>query len=238
MSKLLINNQKSNAIDIIRDMAWDVYGFKSDRMGFVCLRGMTINASNQLEVNDNKIDHWNDTIMVFGKGGYAKHYLGTVDPGMYWVKNPMVKEGTAYALPGITKLRIGLHRGQRAFVQSGDFVAYRDGDKDAVWQEKKIHLVTASNLHAAYRIQAVNKIDIVGSNSAVCTVPKILWADPIWINEFIGLADQSKQSSFYRIFIDVSEVALYIGEKYNGLQSKDFTKILYENRQKLERVSA
>ena len=226
-----LNQHTSSAKQIIADFAMDLYNLRTDEMVFVCGRGFQI-RNDQCIANENKLDLWNDSINLFDKN-YFKSYDGTVDASEYFVKNPMVKAGTAFALTGLTKLVLGDHRGKRAFVQACDMLVLRDTNKNGVWEEKTIHKVTAANLHAASSFQIKDKVRIVGRNSAVCTVPELLWTDFAWNNDFIKRADLSGQKHFYRLYVDVRELALYMGEKYNNRTNKDYTNVLYEYRQKL-----
>lgn len=58
----------------------------------------------------------------------------TTDPGLYWMKNPGRRAGTAILKPGQYRgsHRIGQHRGRyTALVQARDVVVYRDRNRDS-----------------------------------------------------------------------------------------------------------
>jgi hypothetical protein len=225
-----MNGQAINARQIVTDFAKDMYNLRFDEVVFLCIRGLTV-QDNILHFNDNKIGEWNDTIWLFDKN-YDRPYLGTVDPSDYWVKNPMGKNGAVMALPGLTTLRMGNHRGRRAFVQTGDVLVYRDTTKNGTWEHRDMSGGSSRgiNLHAAHDILTI------GRDSAGCSVPKLLWSSVEWNKDFVERGEKSGQIQFYRLFIEGSELALYIGEKYNSNSNKDFAHVLYENRQRLGRV--
>ena len=59
----------------------------------------------------------------------------TTDPGLYYLKTPLSKDGTAILKPGQYPgvWKIGLHQGKyEALVQKKEFVVYRDKDKDNI----------------------------------------------------------------------------------------------------------
>ena len=225
-----IPNVKLTASQILRDFSMDLYGLRTDEMVFIAGRGFTI-SNEQITWNDNQLDLWNDSVSILDKN-YFRSDIGTVDASEWGVKNPMVKEGTAFVLTGLTKLTLGLHRGLEAFIQVGDVRVRRDTNRNGIWEESQIHLASGINLHAAYTIRSKNKIEIVGSNSLGCTVPKLLWQDPIWIQHYVQRAKNTKQKFFYRLYVDGRELALYIGAKYAPVENKNFANILYEERQR------
>jgi hypothetical protein len=218
-------NWELDAKHIIKSFLEDLYGWEGIGMYFVCLRGILI-RDGKFEFNDNKNNDWNDTVWVF-HNHYSCPYDGTVDSGNYFILNPMRKEGAAYILPGVTTLRVGLHRGREALIQAGDVRVYRDTTRSGRWEEKYLDPLTATgiNLHAAHDLSNV------GKDSAGCTVPKLLWNSREWTEDIVGRAKRSGQRTFPRVFIEPKELALYIGEKYNKSPEKNFAHILYENNQ-------
>lgn len=209
-----------NALKTIKNFASTLYDLHFNEMLFICIRGVLV-RDNKFEFNDNKLDEWNDTIWLF-EGDYNKSYDGTVDSSLYWVKNPLVKEGSAYVLPGITSLRVGKHRGRDAFVQYGKVSVLRDHSRQGTWASDHIHSASGINLHAAHELKNV------GKDSAGCTVPKLLWGSPEWNNDFILRAKSSNQGTFYRLIVEPSDLALFMGtEKID----KGFIDILFKHRQ-------
>lgn len=84
-------------------------------------------------------NRFDDTIHVFYKdssGRFAHHdYKATTDPGTYWLKNPMMAQGTAILAQGQYKdgYQIGMHRGKYfALVQRLPVTVIRDYDRNAV----------------------------------------------------------------------------------------------------------
>lgn len=59
---------------------------------------------------------------------------GTTDPGLYYLRNPMRKAGTAIVVPGQYRglWKLGRHKGDPAFVQVGPVTVWRDADRDWV----------------------------------------------------------------------------------------------------------
>jgi hypothetical protein len=216
-----------NAEKIVKDFCHDVYRLHFDEMLFVCLRGITV-KDNVLHFNDNKIDDWNDTIWLFDKK-YNRAYDGTVDAGKFWVENPMGKNGAVHILPGITRLRLGSHRGQQAFVQIGDVLVYRDTSHNGTWEHRYMSGGSSRgiNLHPAHDLRNV------GRDSAGCSVPKLTWQSKEWTLDFIARANLKVQKEFLRVYINSEEISLYIGEKYGSNPPTDWGHVLYENRQKI-----
>jgi len=218
-------NNPNNAEMILKDFAKDLYDIHFNEMGFICVRGVLI-RDNKFEANENKIDDWNDSVCIFDKNNYFKPYDGTVDSGQYFIDHPLHKDGAGYVLPGITTLALGLHRKKKAFVQVGEVACYRDTLGNGKWEEKKLGLATGDNLHAAHDLAKV------GTDSALCTVPRLLWKDKEWTQNFIERAEKSNQKRFIRLYVEARELWLYMGEKYNNRSVKNFAQVLYENRQK------
>jgi len=235
-------NVTLGAEQILRDFAMDCYNLKTDEIVFFAIRGVTID-NNKFNWNDNQLDFWNDTVAILDKN-YFLALHGTVDASEYWVKNPMVPAGAAQVLTGLTSLELGSHRGRLAFVQRGEVLVLRDSNKDGNWQETQIYKGTGINVHPAYTLstkniyeiigetQVTRKVGTIGKNGAACTVAEILWASQIWKQDFIERAVNSKQKTFYRLYLDGRELSLYIAEKYNNRTEKNFSKILYDARQK------
>lgn len=115
-------------------------------------------------------------------------YDGTTDPGLYYLKNPMRKEGTAILIPGqyINCFKVGTHKGYRAYEQIGNMTYIRDNNKD-----KYLDMVSKgsngmfkgnikSNLHRASQYK---KSKLVDKWSAACQVV----ADPKEYSVLLGL---------------------------------------------------
>lgn len=61
-----------------------------------------------------------------------KQWKATTDPGLYWLNNPMRKEGTAIMIPDqyLGAYKLGLHKGYRALEQKKPMRYVRDNNKD------------------------------------------------------------------------------------------------------------
>ena len=59
-------------------------------------------------------------------------FPATTDPGVYWLENPMMVEGTAVLKPGQYRgaYELGFHRELPALVQRSNVTVYRDDDRD------------------------------------------------------------------------------------------------------------
>lgn len=89
--------------------------------------------------SSNVPNRFDDKIHVFYKTdgiGWDYHVFNvTTDPGTFWLKNPLMPQGTAILAQGQYKdcYQIGLHRGSyTALVQRSPVTVIRDYDRDAV----------------------------------------------------------------------------------------------------------
>lgn len=162
-----------------------------------------------LNYNDNAIDEWNDTISVFDNNKFTLHVPGTVDPGLYYSKNPMNPRGTARIEPGLHLLRPGKHRGKDAFVQYAKISVRRDSNRDMIWSQEDPVDTGWFGIH----LHASGNIRNVGRDSAGCVVPRLLWNDPVWRNEFVGRGKRSGQSRILLAIVDPQDLARWIGEQ-------------------------
>lgn len=86
------------------------------------------------ELAANRFD---DLLVVFYRrvGGWTYNVFPcTTDPGVFWLKRPMVVTGTAIMLPGQYRgaYEIGMHQGKyEALVQRGPVTVVRDSNRDA-----------------------------------------------------------------------------------------------------------
>jgi len=85
-------------------------------------------------------------------GEWRAHYWrATVDPGLYWLENPMNVKGTLVLCPGQYRgaYEIGAHRGKPGLIQSGPVTVWRDYNRDAKIdrQGETDHGLFACNLH-------------------------------------------------------------------------------------------
>lgn len=86
-------------------------------------------------VNSNLFDDLLFCAYIANGKPTLKIWTATTDPGVYWLKHPLNKKGTAILVPGQYKsYQIGKHNGSyEALVQTGGSVkVYRDGDLDTI----------------------------------------------------------------------------------------------------------
>jgi hypothetical protein len=141
-------------------------------------------------------DRFDDTLyVIYRKSASSSLMINafkvTLDPGLYWLRNPSHVEGTAILAPGQYRSawKLGLHKGQyKALVQDGEAVFFRDRDKD-----DQIDLtgrlfpgVIGANIH---RAAAKGETQKVGKYSAGCTV----FADRFEYDFFMDLCERSSK---------------------------------------------
>jgi hypothetical protein len=99
----------------------------------VGIRGALPHETDQISLQRNVIDHWNDTVGIWG-GEWAL-YRATVEPGLFYTQNPMNPKGAAHLL-GLEnggrpwRFRWGRHKGYEALVQGEAFSVGRDRNRD------------------------------------------------------------------------------------------------------------
>ena len=147
--------------------------------------------------NRNMISNtFNDQIVVFYRddaGAWVVHvFTATTLPGVYWLRNPMNKSGTAILIPGQYKdsHQIGLHRGKySALIQKSAVKVLRDNDRNGFANVKALTTETGYfgiNIHRADAAFTSLKI---GKYSAGCQV----FANPKEFDLFMQLANNHKK---------------------------------------------
>lgn len=84
-----------------------------------------------------QVNTFNDAILCFWRelGEWKQAiWAATTDPGLYWLKNPMVDAGTAVLMPNQYRgsHTIGTHKNYTALVQCGNLTVWRDGNRNDV----------------------------------------------------------------------------------------------------------
>ena len=136
-------------------------------------------------------DEFNDWLTVAYRThtGWACHALkATLDPGTYYLQNPLNENGTAIICPGQypKAYELGKHRGEYpALVQVGPVDFWRDNNKDLNrdYTNKQTGVI-GLNIHKASAVKT--SLDIARW-SAGCTVV----ADPIDWTLFMSLVEKS-----------------------------------------------
>lgn len=170
------------------------------------LRGMTL-EDGFITGNQNKNNEWNDAIVIIGKNKFLPH-IGTVDPGNYWLQNPMNKDGTARIEPGDFIVTEGLHRGKRALIQYSDVTVRRDENKDKVFDNND-RLYTGK---FAINVHFSSDLSVVGTDSAGCIVFRYLWSSKE-AEDILDLLYGSRQKFFQVIITNEQNLGLFIGNK-------------------------
>lgn len=142
-----------------------------------------------VRANTNKeiTNKFNDCLVVIyntGKGYRKDIYAFTTDPGLYYMKYPLSKNGCAILVPNQYRgcYAIGKHRGYTALVQVKPVQVYRDNNKNDIYD-----LIPSSiegglfgiNIHRSVSNGKTNSID---KYSAGCQVV----ADSVDYSNFIA----------------------------------------------------
>jgi len=119
---------------------------------------------------------WNDEFFMFWKykGKWSIiSWMGTTDPGAYYLKNPLSVIGTAILSEGQHRglFKEGLHKGlYPALVQAKPVKVYRDADKDEIPEiDKQISEIDMFGINSHRAHQDV-EIRTIGKYSAGCQV--------------------------------------------------------------------
>lgn len=94
--------------------------------------------------NNNTIANtFDDRLYLFYKKTTSGGYLGceyaiTTDPGTYYLKNPLMVEGTAILKQGRWAYKLGTHKGYEALNQREPVVVMRDVDRNNVLNQKGV----------------------------------------------------------------------------------------------------
>jgi len=145
-----------------------------------------------IRTSDMESNAFNDFIAVaYKERGHwqLRAYEATTDPGVYWRKHPMNRNGTAVLIPGQHRrcYQIGRHQDKyEALTQAEELPVYRDNNKDSVIDtEGSIDIgFHGINIHRAssnWQSKQVNKW------SAGCQV----FANPNNFDYFIELCKKS-----------------------------------------------
>jgi len=120
---------------------------------------------------------WNDLFYIIwkykGKWNLIQ-WMGTTDPGAYYLKNPLNAKGTAILPEGQHRglFKRGLHKGQYpALVQAREVMVYRDADQDET-PEVNDRQVKDLGYHGlnSHRAHTEAEVRVIGKYSAGCQV--------------------------------------------------------------------
>jgi hypothetical protein len=191
-------------IEKIKSFGKRTYGLSFDKPTLIGIRGALPDENGKLILNGNEINLWNDSLVVITKDN-SYFFQGTVDPGRYYMDNPMNSLGTARIEPGLYEMANGFHglttHGKKypAFVPYKDLLVRRDGNKDKVFDrnDKTYKGKFGVNIHAMFSDGEVER------NSAGCTVVKAKWGSPTW-KQFYNLLSPS--APFKYMVVDGKEL--------------------------------
>lgn len=120
----------------------------------------------------------------------------TTDPGLYWMRNPMSRLGTAAVVPGQYRgcWQIGDHKGHPALVQIKEIKTFRDSDKNSTYSYDPKTItegIYGIDLHRAGAHSTV-----VDKWSAGCQV----WANDADYEQFFSLCEKQVAVNGYKTF--------------------------------------
>jgi hypothetical protein len=147
-----------------------------------------------IRTNDMNPNKFNDWIYCFYKDEAGEQQFhcwpATTDPGLYYLRYPLYKKGTAILAPGqyLECWRLGLHNGKyKALVQTGNVKVYRDANRDDKYDYDESTAewgLFGINIHRASKWGVVNYIN---KFSAGCQVIK----DPEDFGELVEVCEKS-----------------------------------------------
>ncbi len=119
---------------------------------------------------------WNDQFILMWK--YNGHWsyvtwMGTTDPGAYYLKHPLNVNGTAILPEGQHRgmFKSGKHQGRyTALVQAREIEVYRDGDKDKTPELNSLTLYKGWHGINSHRAHTKFEVTEIGKYSAGCQV--------------------------------------------------------------------
>lgn len=191
------------------------YNFKSlfDKKGYAFFTNgeYNLNIIGVRSEQNNKVTNKFDDVVVIdystSKGHIRNIYPFTTEPGLYYMQNPLVKNGTAILVPGQYRgaYQIGIHRNYIALVQAKSVKVYRDGNKDKIYDllpSKTENGLFAINIH---RASAKGESKDVNKFSAGCQV----FANCNDFDHFMELCQTSRKiygNSFTYTLIDEKDL--------------------------------
>jgi hypothetical protein len=122
-----------------------------------------------------EVNKFNDVITcVWREGGewQQKVWPATTDPGLYFLQNPLVVEGTAILCPGQYRSShaLGTHRDYPALIQVGSMTVWRDGNRNSLVDFDKSKTYSGYfgiNIHRALPVGVTAEVN---QASAGCSV--------------------------------------------------------------------
>jgi len=155
------------------------------------------------ELNDDKLDEWNDVRMVISEDGEIKmSCFATTEPGAYYTFHPMNPGGAARIQLGVQfkdAWTFGDHHGQDALVQCGTITVCRDFNQDGYRTGDKLD--TGDNFGVDQHT-TINDPNTIGKWSAGCLVGR----HESTHSKFMKLCRESGLKKFDTVVFDASEL--------------------------------
>ncbi|MGJ4748371.1 hypothetical protein ACQV5M_18560 [Leptospira sp. SA-E8] len=169
------------------------YGLLYDRWVIVGVRGIDI-KDGIVKANNDAINEYNDALFLIravNRSLEFKVYSCTIDPGRYWLNQPMNPAGTARIVEGIYKYKLGMHRGHKAFNQYANvtvnrYVPHQNAKPWFKWKDESIS-VTQTGFFAIDIHAKSGTSKFVEMASAGCTVLNSTWTDAPWLEFYTTL---------------------------------------------------
>lgn len=177
------------------------YGLIYDRWVIFGVRG--VDFEKEVIANNDAINEYNDAIFLVRKASNGLEYKifsCTIDPGKYWLLNPMNSNGTARIVEGIYKYKLGMHRGYKALnqytkVTVNRYAVHKGGQPWFQWKDES-PVMTQTDFFAIDIHAKSSSSKFVEQASAGCTVINSTWTDSPWKN-FYSTVEESLSSKPY-----------------------------------------
>jgi len=172
------------------------------RLGFSFLSGNQLNIlalsgvskdGKKLKANDNAMNQYND-LLVCIMGNNVETFIGTVDPGAYYLRNPANRKGTAHAALTQHAFVRGFHHNRPALrARSERIWLMRDYDRNFRYSEGdilEIGVGTGLNIHAGGAADRA-----IGKWSAGCLNIADGWEGAPW-KRFMEMVNESDRDYY------------------------------------------
>ncbi|PJZ49210.1 hypothetical protein [Leptospira saintgironsiae] len=197
------------------------YGLLYDRWVIFGVRG--IDFLKEILVNNDAINEYNDAIFLVKNPNNGvleyKTYSATIDPGRYWLVNPMNPSGTARIVEGIYKYKLGMHRGHKALNQYAKVTVNRyaihQGSEPWFRWKDETPAVTQTDFFAIDIHAKGSSSKFVEMASAGCTVINSTWTDTGWRDFYstVEAALSLRQYICYCVLDQSSAISILNSEK-------------------------
>ena len=173
----------SSAANFIQRLGF-IFNYESYNLNILALKGVSLKriSSSQISIilNNDKANYFNDLFIILINDD-IEIMPGTIDPGLYYIDNPMNKNGCAHIAYTQHFYVPGKHKGKYDALRAMDEKVWiiRDYNLDGEFKQGdklELALNTGINLHAKYGTS-----EKVGKSSAGCMVLDSNWDGGNWL---------------------------------------------------------